>query len=196
MALVLGNGTALLHIPKTGGTWAARVVAASGIPRCALADEHADAAVLRAQYPDARVITFVRHPLAWWPSVWAALVAPGRQVAGGRFTAWGLDLAAGLSFPRFMETVLAEHPGACSALFARFAVTPELTGRTEHLTGGLERALRAAGVLTASQRLVSGVARANVTAAPAPVWPPALARAVAAAEAEAIGCWYRGGRDG
>ncbi len=124
MALILRDGTALLHVPRTGGTWARDVLTASGIAHQALGAEHLDLAGLRAVLPDAPVVVAVRHPLRWWPSAWAA-----------GLTWLGFGITTAQPFPEFAARVAQEHPGGCSALKATSA-WPRLCGELAALLPG------------------------------------------------------------
>src|SRR5439155_11120636 len=78
MAIVLPQAT-FLHIPKCGGTWVVRAMAAAGLPMQVIPAgcQHAIAAT-EGRF----VFTFVRHPLTWYASFWKYRWNSAEQLAG------------------------------------------------------------------------------------------------------------------
>ena len=73
MAYLLSNSV-FVHTPKTGGQWVTSALQRAGLVVGTLGAVHADPAELHghAAFRERAVkFTFVRHPLSWYPSMWA-----------------------------------------------------------------------------------------------------------------------------
>ncbi len=135
----------LLHVPKTGGSWATEAVAAAGadvhFPDTFPPHWHADLAD-GAAFRDRFTIAFVRHPLDWWRSYWGYRMRDG-------WTDLGIDDLAADDFNDYIARVLERAPGFASAMFERFVGPAEdpidFIGRHEHLPDDLCRGLQLAG---------------------------------------------------
>jgi hypothetical protein len=151
---VVNDRIALLHVPKTGGTWATHAIIEAGVrvtdPEVAAPDEHyAQKGHVRLdQIPDRErlfTIAFVRHPLDWWRSFWAH-----RMREGWIFPDHEIDSrASSEDFDEFIEQVIENLPGFCGELFERFTGPPDapasFIGRYERLVDDLVAALESAG---------------------------------------------------
>jgi hypothetical protein len=151
---VVNDRIALLHVPKTGGTWATHAIIEAGVrvtdPDVADPDEHyAQKGHVRLdQIPDRErlfTIAFVRHPLDWWRSFWAH-----RMREGWIFPDHEIDSrASSEDFDEFVEQVIENLPGFCGELFERFTGPPaapaSFVGRYERLVDDLVTALEDAG---------------------------------------------------
>ena len=173
--------------------WAYHAMAAAGIaplPGVELIF-HADLGQSEA-FADRFTIAFVRHPLPWWRSYWAYRMRTGWVMESHVDAA-----AASEDFGEFIAGVVAHVPGWASEVFWSFCGAPErpieFIGYHERLALDLERGLRLAGALFDERALRAEpprntsdemLARARYT--------PALARALATAEARAIDRFYPG----
>jgi hypothetical protein len=153
MALLLTR-SAMVHTPKTGGMWCYRVLFEQGLVRGNLQSPgnypHPSAAeVTQIVGPDMFLFAFVRHPVEWLRSYWAAsCIARGLGVERIRFgqSPWA-DFAA-CEAPTFLDfalTYLERCPGAVGRLFERYTTGVAFIGRQETLQVDLAEALRLAG---------------------------------------------------
>jgi hypothetical protein len=154
MPAVVNDRIALLHVPKTGGTWATHAIIQAGVhvtdPHVSEPDEHyAQKGHVRFDQIAGReqlfTIAFVRHPLDWWRSFWAH-----RMREGWIFPDHEIDSrASSENFDEFVEQVVGNLPGFCSELFERFTGPPDapvsFVGRYERLVDDLAGALTRAG---------------------------------------------------
>jgi hypothetical protein len=148
VATFLTHKMVFLHLPKTGGTWAAQAVEAAGVPQwrpdpCAdrhySGHGHADLADISVEGRFA--VAFVRHPLDWWRSYW------GHRMRTGWRADNGIDLATrSEDFDDFIGRVLEHCLGYVDELVERFVGAPEakvdFVGRFESLEDDLCMALR------------------------------------------------------
>jgi hypothetical protein len=151
---VVNDELVLLHVSKTGGTWATHAIIEAGVrvtdPQVADPDEHyAQKGHVRLDQIERRdelfTIAFVRHPLDWWRSFWAH-----RMREGWIFPDHEIDShASSDDFDDFIEQVIENLPGFCGALFERFTGPVDdqvcFTGRYENLVDDLVDALTLAG---------------------------------------------------
>jgi hypothetical protein len=201
MAAAVNDRIALLHVPKTGGTWACHAIIEAGVhvrePEVVAPDLHyAQKGHVRLDqipgFEELFTIAFVRHPLDWWRSFWAH-----RMREGWLFPDHEIDSrAASEDFDDFVEQVLRNLPGFCGELFERFtgpARAPvSFTGRYEHLVDDLCFALRVAGQPFDEPKL-RGFPPRNVGDdrwLAAAQYRPEHARRLARAERAAIRRWY------
>jgi hypothetical protein len=154
MPAVVNERIALLHVPKTGGTWATHAIIQAGVrvtdPEVSEPDEHyAQKGHVRLDQIGGRerlfTIAFVRHPLDWWRSFWAH-----RMREGWIFPDHEIDSrASSENFDDFIEQVIENLPGFCGELLERFTGPPQsgvsFVGRFEHLVDDLVEALTQAG---------------------------------------------------
>ena len=182
-----------LHTPKTGGVWAYHATAAAGIaplPGVELL-YHADLRQSEA-FADRFTIAFVRHPLDWWRSYWSYRMRTGWVMESHVDAA-----AASEDFGEFIGGVVAHVPGWASEVFSSFCGAPgrpiQFVGRHERLVDDLERGLRLAGARFDSRALRAEPPHNAADETLAAVrYTPALARALALAEARAIERFYPG----
>ena len=182
-----------LHTPKTGGVWAYHAMAAAGItpaPGVELT-YHADLSESDA-FAQRFTIAFVRHPLDWWRSYWAYRMRTGWVMESHVDAA-----AASEDFDEFIGAVVAHVPGWASEVFPSFCGPParpiQFVGRYERLVDDLERALALAGARFDSRALRAEPPHNAADETLAAVrYTPALARALALAEARAIERFYPG----
>jgi hypothetical protein len=154
----LGEKIVFLHVPKTGGTWAARAMEAAGVD---LRDVgmHADLQDL-SRFEGRYRIAFVREPLSWYRSWWVH-----RQTFGD----WKdepLDKLGRTGFDEFLQRAMDTIPGYVTSLFEQFTGPAdrqiEFVGRYERLLDDLVQALRAAGV-TFDEAKLRGFPPTNVS---------------------------------
>ena len=206
MPAVVNDTIALLHVPKTGGTWATHAIIAAGVrvtdPDVVDPDEdYAQKGHVRLDQIAGRdqlyTIAFVRHPLDWWRSFWAH-----RMREGWIFPDHEIDSrASSEDFDDFIEQVVENLPGFCGELFERFTGPPEspasFVGRYEHLVDELVVALHEAGQEFDEEALRSFPPRnvGDPTYLGVP-YRKDLVRRLAKAERAAIDRWYRGSTSG
>jgi hypothetical protein len=183
-----------LHIPKTGGWWVTEALPAAGVQVKEFArSAHATLAEMPAG-PDLFTFAFVRHPLDWWQSYWAARKS-GRWDPGPCPSGFNAVPADG-GFLDFIEEVLKLAPSACSSLYETYVGCPpdlsiDFVGRQENLADDLCQALRLAGE-PFDEKALRNWPMANVAiGVPPPVkYTRALARALAECEHTAIQGFY------
>ena len=137
-----------VHIPKTGGTWVGRAIEA-----CGYAVEQAKGAGshnLRMAYGhDCTAFTVIRHPLAWYTSVWRGLKSSwgerrSRDWSGmHRTPTWSplrllTETCGDPDFSTFVRNVLRRQPGFYTRMVEWYVGPPgaplvDLVGRTEML---------------------------------------------------------------
>lgn len=126
MALVTEKAL-FVHVPKTGGTWVRRAIAAAGIraEESGPFDVHDHYGLLDLpSYLVADRFTFgyVRHPVSWVQSRWAWAVRsgfPSKVVSEPKAAGhWMADCWSD-EFPTFVERYLERHPGVACATMLR-----------------------------------------------------------------------------
>lgn len=71
MAFLLPNSL-FIHIPKTGGQWVASALERAGVPLQQIGPVHASPDEIRDAVKGRSIVfAAVRHPLSWYPSMWA-----------------------------------------------------------------------------------------------------------------------------
>jgi len=203
MALILPR-SAMIHVPKTGGSWCHQALFDQGILLGVLHspanDPHPFPATVRAAIGDDGrfLFAFVRQPLAWLESYWAsAYMAGGLGVERHRMSAspWH-EIAAceGPTFLGFITAYLQRCPGEVSRLYAHYTSGVTFVGRQERLLEDLEVALGRAGESVDYPRL-RATPRINQQAALLPrrllALPAELITAVREAERTAIAAFYQ-----
>ena len=161
---------AIVHVPKTGGTWIRRSLKKAYGPIIFIPERnkysHPPLEMMQKLYPDMPkfTIAFVRNPLTWWQSYWTFRVETtwGDKVRKtrqkqGRFCAHPIiqktsELDAKCKhgdFNAFMYNVLKYYPGHCSNLYEIYIGTPKdqvsYVGRFENLVDDTVTALNVAG---------------------------------------------------
>lgn len=148
MALILPN-SALLLAPKTGSTWCHKVLFEAGLVRGVLYSPesypHPSAAQVKVAIGDRFLFCFVRHPVSWLRSFWAAAVRhKGQGVDRERFAFSPWRQFSNCEAPTFAEFVacyLRECPGAVGEFFHRYTVGAQFVGRQENLKNDLRSGL-------------------------------------------------------
>jgi hypothetical protein len=142
--LMLPN-SCFLHIPKTGGTWASRAIAASGI-ECEeyVADGTPHVNLANCPCPEKFKIAFVRHPLQFYQSFWRHKMKEGWDWNNVEERECHSD-----DFQVFVRNAVEKYPGFCGYYYECF-VGPvgaeiEFIGRQENLVNDLVEALKQAG---------------------------------------------------
>ena len=200
MATLLKTGWLFVHVPKTGGTWLRRGLAEAGfivgeeavpgvaawpVPATASpAMRRLHATARGVGHDPARSFCFVRHPLAWYRSLWAHGVRDGWEPREFALDQYGCD-----DFRAFMDRCLRAFPvGFVSLLYRVFTDGAGFVGRYERLGEDLHAALALAGLDPSG-----AFAHAPLNAASALpglgrrcLYPRGLAERVAEVEAEAI----------
>ena len=141
-----------VHIPRTGGTWAAEALDSTGMRKGRWKDNDPfwvckghrlflqSRRFVRVSY----FATFVRHPLAYYESVWKWLTANGGINAFVRRWRWHPHLAAarllklGMGFDDWVAAILASEPCWYTRLLENYVGPPggetcDFIGRTEYL---------------------------------------------------------------
>lgn len=164
MAMLLKNDVLFLHVPKTGGNWAAAVMRDLGLVEMELGSKHddIDTAIRRILIyrkvhglPGADrhlgSFCFVRDPLAWYESWFKYMTQPSR-----RWRDWGVETSffrwhpnavlndcGSDDFNTFVANVLAKRPGYVSELYSWYT-RPYVgfIGRQERLREDLIAALQ------------------------------------------------------
>lgn len=172
MALLLKGGSVFLHIPKTGGRWVSKVLAAAGLVESNLGHMHADAdRVLSPAGGSGRqllayllkrrlgmlprtspfMFCFVRNPLDWYESFFNYNCEPE---VNWRFEGdvhdphnWHpnapLNGLGSPDFNFFVRNVVRNYPGYVTEMYGRFAV-PQISfvGKQENLCDDLIAVLK------------------------------------------------------
>ena len=202
MALPLKTGWLFVHLPKTGGSWLRHVLRDAGF--VADDDEEVDPGVVAWPVPasassgmrrchatarsighdPARSFCFVRHPLAWYRSLWAHGARDGWEPKEFVLDQYGCD-----DFLEFMDRCLRAFPtGFVSLLYRIYTEGAGFVGRYERLGDDLPAALEVAGLdpMTPFLHAPMNVASAQPDLGQRCLYPLELARRVAAVEDEAI----------
>jgi len=200
MALLLRTGWLFVHVPKTGGTWLRRGLTDAGL----VAGEEADPGVapwpvlasattgMRRSHATARSIghdsarsfCFVRHPLAWYRSLWAHGARDGWEPNDFALDQYGCN-----DFLEFMDRCLRAFPtGFVSLLYRIYTEGAGFVGRYERLGEDLRAALERAGLdpPTPFRHSPMNAASAQPELGGLCRYPLALAKRVATVEDEAI----------
>jgi len=184
--LILPN-SCFLHVPKTGGSWVKKAIAAAGLHGEEFRVGRYDHTRLsHCPCPDKFKFAFVRHPLSLYRSYWQFKMTYGWDPHNA------LDqLCQADDFTTFVTAVLDQAPGVYSMSLHDFVGAPgheiNFIGRYENLVEDLIHALRLAGEVfdeTALRALppynISDKARFPA------VFTPELAARVLQAEAEVM----------
>jgi len=159
---IRGSRCCILHIPKTAGCWVADSLRHAGlvlIPvRCG--DSHVRHATWwhlrdrRLKLSQERTVVFVRHPVAWWQSVWQWIDTDKGDPARINKEVWHpfhvAKLQRGLSFPEFVETTFERQPAFFSRMCEWYTGPPGCRkishiGKQESIAKDLIRLLQAVG---------------------------------------------------
>lgn len=148
MAVILPNSI-MLHIPKTGGTWARKCIEAMGIPiRTTVrwemepnfgSTEWHHIPIYDKDWGKKPVFSFVRDPIAWYRSYWAYRKNTPWDAPATKF-----DLhCQAETFQEFIGKVILNYPfGYVSRLYECYTDHCEFVGRQENLQEDLLAALR------------------------------------------------------
>jgi hypothetical protein len=179
-----------IHVPRTGGTWAALAMEAAGIEAPRLSnDYHPTKGELDLE--GLFSFAFVREPVSWYASEWSYrrwLRTTGLEEMNHFYDPW-LDLA----FPDFVDRLIEEWPGFLSGFYETFVGPPDdpidFIGRFENLADDLVRALQLAGqdFDEDALRTFEPVNRS----APAPPCPPEVRERLMHAERDAYERFYK-----
>jgi hypothetical protein len=183
-----GEGFVFRHVPKTGGTWAVKAMAAAGVSLRALtADNDGHGIPGRLAPNDRFAFAFVREPFDWYRSFWAH-----RNQFGDWSDIHPLDPLARASFDAFLNRVCDLRPGYLSRVYEQYVGVPDraisFIGRFERLADDLVLALREAGVAFDEARL-RRVRPTNCTAL-RPECAAVTRERLLAAESVAVGRFY------
>ncbi len=158
MAYLLPDAV-FFHLPKTGGQWVASALHRAGVVEGAVGTIHAspdevadEPAVLRRSIR----FVFVRHPLAWYRSMWAHRrdenwepiddpdwFSPRWIVEWGAFT----DAARAPTFDGFVRNCVEAYPsGFLASLYRAYTDGCTHVGHYESLQDDLVRTLRESGL--------------------------------------------------
>ena len=202
MALLLKTGWLFVHLPKTGGEWVRHALRDAGfvaddeeevdpgvapwpVPASASSGMRRLHATARSIGHDpARSFCFVRHPLAWYRSLWAHGARDGWSPDNFVLDQYGCH-----DFLEFMDRCLRAFPtGFVSLLYRIYTEGAGFVGRYERLGDDLRAALELAGLdaVTSIRHAPMNVASAQPKLDRRCRYPLALARRVAAVEDEAI----------
>ena len=202
MALPLKTGWLFVHVPKTGGVWVRRALREAGfvddddeevdpgvapwpVPASASSGmRRLHATACSIGHDPARSFCFVRHPLAWYRSLWAHGARDGWGPHEFVLDQYGCD-----DFLEFMDRCVRAFPtGFVSLLYRIYTEGAGYVGRYERLKEDLRAALELAGLdpRTSFQHGPMNVASARPELGRRCLYPLALAECVAAVEDEAI----------
>jgi hypothetical protein len=188
-----GNDKLLfVHVPKTGGAWAAKAMMAGGIELRPEGDEF---------HPPLRdldsgnrfTFAFVREPAAWYGSMWQFQRQLRDRFPDHDYPLTALDPFIGLPFPEFLQACIGSFPGHVSEMFKAFVGPPEspidFIGRYEELQDDLIRALRLTGE-EFDEEAIRSFPPTNTAATPAPMCPDAIRQRLLETEREAYQRFY------
>jgi len=132
-----------VHVPRCAGQWFGRVLGACGLERQTLHAGPLPWRQLPASWQDLKAFAFVRHPLAWAASRWAA--ASDDRSLTKFLNSRGTDsLFDDLVMPRLADTlrrVMDKRPGLVGATFSELTHGPVRLARVEDLPGAAVRLL-------------------------------------------------------
>jgi len=120
-----------LHVPKCGGTWVRRTLAACNLVSEEIRD-HVTLDALRAlpsgRWKNLPAFAFVRHPAAWYRSYWAYKVSVGWDPNNG------IDPAVQApQFEPFVRNCIRHRPGLAGNLYRMYTQGAVYVGRMELL---------------------------------------------------------------
>jgi hypothetical protein len=168
MALLLPNSV-FVHIPKTAGQWVAQAIINAGIDAREIGVVHASPDELVQSDAGVRrriVFSFVRHPLTWYPSMWAHRMDDGwnepiddPQWFTPKWIEFWADFTARCrseTFAGFVRACTGAYPsGFVAMLYEAYTAGCSYVGRYERLADDLVGILRAAGEDFDAARLVA-----------------------------------------
>lgn len=197
-----GIGAVFLHVPRTGGTWVKAAVEAAGIRT-----EHAKGCGshnLPERYSDQGFrFCFIRHPLAWYESVWHGFhsVWPQGRESPALFTERAFSPIRLLTrtcgereFPDFIRAVLGRQPGFWTRMCEWYVGAPgvpkvDAVGRQEALASHLHAILAKVGF----RGDLPAVPRQAASEGPFQAsWDANLRDELLASEATGLRRWYPG----
>lgn len=197
MGAALSIGVSFLHVPKTGGSWVARVLENEGLILWWFDEKHADRKRLmkiESRYWQKKLpsFCFVRHPLAWYESWYRYQCQPQFD-----WLKWSykphhpcavLDGLGDYDFNRFIANVIKRAPGFVSRMYRSFTDGTTFVGRQEHLADDLSAAL----LKTSGYKLKKPVMlqRVNESVKRQIEWNPVLRDRIIELEQDAIDQWY------
>jgi hypothetical protein len=119
---------AFLHLPRTGGTWAFKVLAAAGIAGTPIGGEHSSG------HHEKWAFTIIRNPVNWWCSLWRFQCGhdwPAYQDASHPLHHIGKIPRCDLQ--DWVDIAANEIPGSCGAIFKEFTARADFILKTESL---------------------------------------------------------------
>lgn len=157
MAVLLPNSV-FIHIPKTAGQWVASALEHMGLATGHLGVVHASPDEIRSEPAFQQrpvVFTMVRHPLLWYPSMWAHRMDENWSPVDDPdwFTPRWVDTWASFTescrsdtFDDFVHKCTARFPsGYVSMLYDAYTRDCTFVGRQENLAQDLVKALELSG---------------------------------------------------
>jgi hypothetical protein len=177
----------ILHIPKTGSEWVRMACKRSiEVPIEEISDHHANMAKVREELNGQTplFITFVRHPVSWFQSIWKYWKDSGNYPG----PCDGFELDEGFSFSDMVDHYIEESKeGSPVTEFFETYTGSEgsgdclFVGRTENLVDDFVFALKIAGE-TFDEGIIRITGVQNKSATETPVMPPGLVRKVIRSE--------------
>lgn len=198
MAFLLDRSV-FVHVPKTGGQWVVAALERAGLVRERLGPVHTSPDEIEVD-PALPRFAFVRHPLAWYRSIWAHRMDEGWSPVDDPdwFTPRWIDHWASFTsrtrarrFDRFVRRCVEAFPdGYVSDLYETYVEGCARVGRQERLAEDLVEILDAFGEPVDPDRL-RAVSPVNVRGRTPPrrraaEWTPELIALVVGAERRAI----------
>jgi len=131
VALILCDGSAFLHVPRTGGTFVTAILKALGLVRYTVGHKH-DPPIVIGQGTGIVYRCFVRDPLSWMRSVWAYQETVNWRRWPAIKDAWwhpfmplnGTPRSVRASFEKFLVWTLDNRPGFVSLTFGKYVFWP------------------------------------------------------------------------